>query len=156
MLRGVPDLVTRAAPAAPANYHGDGVLRRDVGGGAGQTRQAEHLQHRPMLAVHSSCVHRAYRSRTPSRSARTAQMRGETTYWSSGCGAASNKRRCGPIHVQSLNNPLTAIIRAPTATMSAIKALTILVVDWTLSAKRPDSIPAAKVITSLIIPPGLL
>ena len=33
-----------------------GFLRRDVGGGAGQARQTENLQHRPGLAVHGRRV----------------------------------------------------------------------------------------------------
>jgi hypothetical protein len=33
-----------------------GFLRRDVGGGAGQARQTEDLQHRPGLAVHGRRV----------------------------------------------------------------------------------------------------
>src|SRR4030081_3763112 len=45
-------------PMARVDHLGGGFLRRDVGGGAGQARQAGSLQHRPGLAVHGRRVHR--------------------------------------------------------------------------------------------------
>ena len=60
----------------------------------GSSRQAGDLQHRPGLAVHRRGLHRRARPTTASRSAWTARALGGTTSSSSGCGAASNTRRC--------------------------------------------------------------
>src|SRR3981189_1845178 len=45
-------------PMARLDHHGGGILRRDVGGGAGEARQAGDLQHGPGIAVHGRRVHR--------------------------------------------------------------------------------------------------
>jgi putative transposase len=75
---------------ARVDHHGGSILRRDVGGGAGEARQAGDLQHRPGLAVHGRRVHRpADQERHRNRHGRQ-KVRGETTSSSSGCGAASN------------------------------------------------------------------
>ena len=59
----------------------------------GSSRQARHLQYRSGLAVHRLGLHwRAYE--TTLRSAWTAKELGGTMSSSSGCGAASNTRRC--------------------------------------------------------------
>ena len=86
------------AVVARVDHDGGGVLRRDVGGCLGSSRQAGHLQHRPGLAVHRQRPSPACSPRTASRSAWTARAPGATTCSSSGCGAASNTRRfiCAP------------------------------------------------------------
>jgi hypothetical protein len=76
LLGGCARLVQSAGSGvARLDHHGGGFLRRDVGGGDGEARQAGDLQHRPGLAVHGRRVHRP---------ARTAKMHGETTSSSSG------------------------------------------------------------------------
>ena len=49
------------AVVAAVDYHGSGVLHRDVAGRFGTSRQAGHLQHRPGLAVHRGDLHRRAR-----------------------------------------------------------------------------------------------
>ena len=59
--RGARLVQSPGAVVAAVDYHGSGVLHRDVGGRFGTSRQAGHLQHRPGLAVHRGGLHRRAR-----------------------------------------------------------------------------------------------
>ena len=82
------------AVVAAVDHNGSGVLRRDAGGRSGASRQAGHLQHGPGLASSRARHSPACSPTTALRSAWTARAPGGTTCSSSGCGAASNTRRC--------------------------------------------------------------
>ena len=82
------------AVVARIDHDGSGVLRRDIGGCLGSSRQAGHLQHRPRARSSPVRPSPAYLPTTALRSAWTARVPGGTTSSSSGCGAASNTRRC--------------------------------------------------------------
>ena len=76
------------------DHNGSGILRRDAAGCLGEARQAGNLQYRPGFAVHRARPLPACSPTTTLRSAWTAEGLGGTTCSSSGCGAASNTRRC--------------------------------------------------------------
>ena len=77
--RGRARLVLAARPVvARVDHDGSVVLRRDVGGGAGEARQAGDLQHGSRLAVHLRSVHgRAGEERDQDQHGRQGRVAGQ-------------------------------------------------------------------------------